>query len=340
MSAAPLVIANVGLVTSVGLSFPATCAAIRASIANHSPTRVYATDGQWIVGAQVELKESLKGRARFVRMLAMAIDECLAARPERGDLPLLVCLPTPGRNDEVDTSDASLLSDLGRELSIAWEPSLSSVFRCGRGGVFAALARARMLMTDRHVSAVVVAAADSLLGTGTLSDLDRRRRLLTDYNSDGFVAGEAAGALLVTRTRSDGVNLVCRGLGVAREEALPDSGRPLRADGLTTSIMGALQEAGCAMQDIDWRVTDNSGEQYYFKEAAIALARLLRVRKEEFDIWHPAECVGEVGAAIGPIMIGAVLAAGQRGYAPGAMALLHAGDDSGDRYAAVLQLIG
>ena len=50
----------------------------------------------------------------------------------------------------------------------------------------------------------------------------------------------------------------------------------MRADGLATAIKGALADAGCEMHDMDYRITDLSGEQYYFKEAALALSRTLR----------------------------------------------------------------
>ncbi len=96
-----------------------------------------------------------------------------------------------------------------------------------------------------------------------------------------------------------------------------DSGEPLRADGLTTAINGALTDAGCQMHDLDFRITDVSGEQYYFKEAALALSRILRQRKEEFDIWHPAECIGEAGAAAGIAVLADANAACRKAYAAG-----------------------
>jgi 3-oxoacyl-[acyl-carrier-protein] synthase-1 len=49
------------------------------------------------------------------------------------------------------------------------------------------------------------------------------------------------------------------------------------------------------MHDFDYRIADISGEQYYFKEAALALARTLRRRKPEFDLWHPANMLEKPG---------------------------------------------
>ena len=95
------------------------------------------------------------------------------------------------------------------------------------------------------------------------------------------------------------------------------------------------------MHDMDFRITDISGEQYYFKEAALALSRTLRQRKEEFDIWHPAECTGEAGAAVGR----GGHRAGRRGLPQGLCAtgrniLAHLANDAGQRAAVVAAVPG
>jgi len=130
------------------------------------------------------------------------------------------------------------------------------------------------------------------------------------------------------------------GIGMASEPAPIGSGEPLRADGLTAAIRAALQDAAVEMHQIDFRVTDISGEQYYFKEAALALSRILRQRKAEFDIWHPAECIGESGSVAGLVAVIVADAASKRAYAPGPMVLCHMSDDVGDRAAIVLRWTG
>ena len=87
---------------------------------------------------------------------------------------------------------------------------------------------------------------------------------------------------------------------------------------------------------MDYRLSDLSGEHFYFKEAALALSRTLRRRKEEFEVWHPAECIGETGAAAGIAMLAVADAARQMGYAPGPRVLLHLANDDGQRAAAVV----
>jgi len=129
------------------------------------------------------------------------------------------------------------------------------------------------------------------------------------------------------------------GSTLATEQATIEKEEPLRGAGLSLAINQSLQDAGCEMHDIDFRITDISGEQYYFKEAALALSRTLKGRKEEFDIWHPAECIGEVGSAIGPTMLAVAEAAGRKAYAPGPAMLVHAANDAGERAAVVTRYV-
>ena len=63
------------------------------------------------------------------------------------------------------------------------------------------------------------------------------------------------------------------------------------------------------------------------------LKLLSKLRREEFEIWHPAECIGEAGAATGFACLAAIRAAHAKGYAPGPRALLHLANDSGARAA-------
>jgi len=130
--------------------------------------------------------------------------------------------------------------------------------------------------------------------------------------------------------------LICAGIGFGVEEAHIDSEEPLRADGLCIAIKEALEDASCDMGDMDFRIADLSGEQYYFKEAALAVLRLLRKRKQEFDIWHPADCVGEVGSALAAVMLVYLKAACEKGYSEGNNILAHLGNGDGKRSAMVL----
>lgn len=183
----------------------------------------------------------------------------------------------------------------------------------------------------------MIAATDSLLVAATLAHYEEYERLLTSNNSNGFIPGEAGAALVVEPVAAkQGAQLICAGLGFGVEESHVYSEEPLRANGLSAAIREALEDASCDMGDMDFRITDLSGEQYYFKEAALALLRILRKRKQEFDIWHPADCIGEVGSALAAVMLIYLQAACEKGYSEGNNILAHLGNDDGKRSAMVL----
>jgi 3-oxoacyl-[acyl-carrier-protein] synthase-1 len=287
----------------------------------------------------VLLERPWRGLEKLVQMLRLAVEECieLGEPPEPMTLPLLLCLAEKERRGRPDGLEDRLLDDLPQRLGVEFHPGLSSVISFGRVSVAIALAKARTFVHERGVPRVLIAAVDSLLVGPTLAGFDAQGRLLTTRNSNGFVPGEAAGAVLVGRELDPGPGLRCVGLGFSEERATVAGDDPLRADGLTDAVRRALIDAGCELHDLDFRITDNSGEQYYFKEAALALTRILRVRKAEFDIWHPADCIGETGAASGVAALAVALSACRKTYSPGPGILLHAANDAGQRAAAVLR---
>lgn len=340
MDQRPISFRSTGLVTSVGLSAPASCAAIRAKLTQPSALHVADSRGDRITAHEVQIDSASRGLDRLAHLLAHAIEECLIDEPREnwGAIPLLLCVAEVQRPGRTDGLDERLLLDLQRRLNACFAAD-SAVIPRGRVGVAVALARAQRLIRERGHRQVLIAAVDSLLGWATLNHYDRDERLLASSNSNGFMPGEAAGALLVAAA-SEPAQMQCLGVGFGMEAAHIGSGLPFRGDGLTAAIKEALLQAGCEMRQLDYRVTDLSGEQYYFKEASLALLRTLRQRKESFDLWHPAECIGEVGAAAGIVMLAVATCASQKGYAPGSNVLAHWANDAGQRAAAVLHWPG
>jgi 3-oxoacyl-[acyl-carrier-protein] synthase-1 len=108
---------------------------------------------------------------------------------------------------------------------------------------------------------------------------------------------------------------------------------------MVQAFKSALADANKTMGDVDYRITDSNGEQYWFKEAALAVTRLLRARKEQFEIWHAADCIGEVGAAAGISALGICLAANRKDYAPGPAALCHLSGENKERVAMILSSV-
>ena len=194
------------------------------------------------------------------------------------------------------------------------------------------------MLAEGRYTRVIVAGIDSFLAGATLAAYDREDRLLTEGQFKWLHprrgGGRGPAGAVGRRIRSP---LLFRGLGFAREPAPRGSGKPLRADGLAQAIRGALDEAGVALKDCDHRIADVNGEQYRFKEAALVITRLLRDRKVMFSLWHPADCIGEVGAATLPAMLAVLLRGAKKDYLPGPVFLGHLGNDDDKRAAFVTE---
>lgn len=338
MSGLPLAITGVGLVTGVGLNAPSSCAAIRCAIDNFQETRFMDRGGEWIMGCTAPLEQPWWGKAKLVKMAGAAIRECLSGNPQvvAPSTPLLLCLSEKERPGRVFDDDNLFFLDLQEELQLRFHPKSRTIAQ-GHVAVAVALRHARELIQKEDVPHVLIAATDSLLVSQTLGYFEEKERLLTSRNSNGFIPGEGAAALLVALATPHGENrLVCRGLGFGIEKAHIDSEEPLRAGGLMAAIRESLEDTGHGESLLEFRIADIAGEQYQFKEASLAFSRLDRTKREEFDIWHPADCIGETGAVIGLAMMVVLKAACEKAYVKGRHVLAHMGNDDGKRAALVL----
>ncbi|MNQ32985.1 3-oxoacyl-(acyl carrier protein) synthase [compost metagenome] len=328
-----------GMVSAVGLDAPSSCAAIRCALDNFQETRFIDRGGEWQIAAEVPLEHPWRGRTKLIRMAARAIAEALRSVPgcAAEKTPLLLGLAEAERPGRLEGLDISLLHGIERELGLHFHGS-SNVIPRGRVSGAVALLNARKLIHEQGHRHVLVAGVDSFLAGPTLAAFEGRERLLTSQNSNGFIPGEGAAAVVIgAPVASEAPQLACIGLGFGMEKATVEAEDiPLRAEGLTQAVRAALAEAGCGLEKMDYRLTDISGEQYYFKEASLALGRTLRVRKEHFHLWHPADCIGETGAAIGPAMLTVALAACRKNYGEGPNIFCHLGNDAGQRAAALL----
>lgn len=333
MSDRSIAVLNTGLVTSVGLDAPSACAAIRAKLTNPLQTRFIDSDGEWIMGHEVPLEGPWRGLAKLAKMAAKAIEEAMrdVSRRDWAKVPLLLCVAEKDRPGRLDGLDDRIFTAIQAELNVSFD-TRSAVVAHGRVGVAVAISQARALICEQKAPCVLIVAADSLLSWPTLSHYERCHRLLTPLNSNGFMPGEGAGALLVGQAGAT-PQLHCTGVGFGVEKAHIDSEEPLRADGMTHAIKAALADAGREMHHMDFRITDLSGEHYYFKEASLALSRTLHRPKEEFDLWHPAECTGEAGALAGVAVLALADAACRKNFTKGPDIVAHMANDSGQRAA-------
>lgn len=193
-----------------------------------------------------------------------------------------------------------------------------------------ALDQARRLLADHTCPYVMICGVDSYLTSGTIAHYLAQRRLLTPDNPNGFIPGEAAAAIICAPPGVGGaLRLIGLGLGRERAYIYNKADLPFRADGMTKAYEAAFTEAGCRHSDIALKIGDLPGESFWFKQTALAMLRTQRARSAVQPIWAVAASVGNIGAAVVPLMVGWAFEAGKKGYSPNGPVLVEASADDG-----------
>jgi 3-oxoacyl-[acyl-carrier-protein] synthase-1 len=332
------------MVTALGFNSPASLAAIRAGISGVSEAKLWDSEsGEYLQGGRPQTPQWWEGPEMLAELAVPPIKECLANIPQEthGSIPIFVLLSPPSRPFRHSSLEGITLQGIEHRLQYKL-PSGSSLINKGRSGIFHALQAAKQLIKMQRTSYCIIVGVDSFLSQNVVEAYLKERRILTNDNSNGFIPGEASCAILVGNQGLESDGLLCiTGMGLGHEEATIGSEKPVTGDGLTQAIRLALNEANISFSDTDFWLNDQNGEHYKFKESTLARIRLERLRKEprqrRFETWHPIEYLGEIGAAIGPCLLGIALFAYLKGYAPGLRALMHLSEDDGERAALVLE---
>ncbi|MFO1049131.1 MAG: hypothetical protein U1E52_14670 [Geminicoccaceae bacterium] len=325
------------MVSPLGYSVDSTCAALRAKISAFAELRYQDDLGEPIVGAIIpDLPWEMRGRARLVaiaQLVLESLDAELGSHLPWGHMPLILCTRESAR-------PGPHLGGIVAELQFPHDTTFGGAqavhIASGHVAAFEGVERARRLLAVDGEEACLILAVDSLIDARTLSWLDGNSRLKTSAQTDGIIPGEAGCLALATLRPHAPGHVVVKGIGLATEAATVLNDEPLRAEGLTVALREALREAGIGLHDVDFRLSDVAGESYAFEELVLAQTRLMRKVRPSQPLWHPADCIGDCGAAAGLVQLAWAGQAFQRDYAPGPLAALHGSSVFGARAAAVV----
>ena len=338
----PIQIESVGMTSSLGVGVDVNCAAIHLNYDGFALTDFKQPNlNKPLIGAAVDCES--RGDRRIADMAQQAISEALSDQPiAENSLQPIVCLADsnlPHFNAESAQVVANHLSEhFGSVFKSDW-----LFLRKGAVGLVTALEESRKFLYEDAAEYVLLIASESLLTKASIEyyGSDGKApycRLLTEDNADGFIPGEAAAAVLLSRPKSSkGNRLWCTGIGFGTESAQVGSGEITRAEGLVSAVEQATKEAGFTVGNTDFRVNNCSGEKYFFEEDALMLYRTLRPVKDDHPLWHTADSIGEVGAVAGVAMIALVYWAAQNNKMPGPRALCCLHSDYESRGAFVIE---
>ena len=339
-----LTLLGFGAVTAVGLTAGRSCAAIRAAITgfadlgffHHHPDPIPLIGAQVLLGPDPEEDETFD---RLVRLAAAAVRECLdESGVDPSHTALLLNWREPFREDaDLDGRDAALLAAIEETLELKFHDA-SRVLRDGKAGAFRGIQQSAALLNAGTVSACITGGVDSYLNEDDVIRFETVYRIKREGVVRGFIPGEGAAFVAVAApgrfwspdSRARGEIL---GVGLATEDpsvTVLSDGHPT-GRGLQRALEATIRDADIAESRVEFRVSDQNGESYHSIESTFALSRFYRTHREECPLWVPAASVGEIGAAVGPLLVMMASIAMEKGYAPGALAMCEASSDEGLR---------
>lgn len=322
----PVDIVAVGMTTPVGLDAQRAAAAIRAGICRSAETSFENEDSEPQVMSLVGdeylpvLHPALPevGRAaataRTIQLGTYALAEACAPCPIPP--PLLLALREEDGIDQIE--GPAFIRDLATQARVELDLRNSRLYRQGGAAGLFALRDAMALLASDRVPCVLVGGVDTMTDPGQLRELDREGRLL-GRSIDGFIPGEGAAFLLLTspstrrRLRLEPFASVV-GVGLGSETGHRYSSEPYRGDGLDAAFKDLFASLPTTIGKVETVYAGFNGESLPSKEWGVAYLRSNRRFAENPRIEHPADCLGDAGAALGPIMLGLAAIGIRRAY--------------------------
>jgi len=342
----------VGMMTPVGIGASQTATSVRAGISRQAESSIYNKRFQPMKMALLPddalppLEASLESvvglttrQARMVRLAAPALQEVLAKVSNSAEVPVLVGTPEPlpGRTDPAGDK---FLEYLGRQSGCKFNSVQSKTFPFGRSaGVFALKEGLRRLQSTK-AQYVVVGGVDTYLDLYLLGTLDMEERILADGVMDGFVPGEGAAFLLLSSDpkHSSDKELLGYVTGVATgiEKGHRYSEEVYRGDGLSNTVQELFSDVPSSATKVNTVFAGFNGESFWAKEWGVTYLRNKERFNENIRVQHPADCFGDAGAALAPLMLGLGAIGMHKRYLNGPC-LVWASSDREERGAALIQ---
>ncbi len=312
-------IAGVGMVTPLGVDTSMTTAVINAGITPVSEVEFYDDDfaplkmclvpdgalDSTIDGVKLIMPLSAR-QYRMLQLSVFALSELEEYLPEGYSPPVFLAGPEDVVLAE-STNGRLLIENLAVQSKLNIDIKNSRYCALGRAGGLDVIDTAIRYFEQNLGQLVIVGGVDTFYDRAIMTHYVSKKRLIVSDARDGFIPGEGAGFLLlvspnaperlIKASKSYVVNF-----GSGFEEGYIGSDRPYRGDGLATAWGGALNSPICL--DIQCIMSSMNGEHYFAKELGVAITRNNGKIAENPDMQHPAEFCGDLGAAMGPVMVG------------------------------------
>lgn len=317
-------ILGLGMVTPVGLTAAAAAAALRAGIVRTRESSFIDRHSEPIVASFLDEKflpalrlpkATLKvPSVRYERMLRLAAPALQQACQGISKPTLLLALPEDGHGVGLE-----FLEQLAQQSGVELDVRRSKLFPHGRAGSLLALAEALRRLATNASTPVVVGGVDTYCDLPLLDSLWDESRLLVKGLTDGFVPGEGASFVLLSKPgqgRQLGLVPLARilGVGTGVEKGHLHATEPHLGDGLAEALHRLFSEVAAEKPRVRCVYAGLNGESFWAKEWGVSYLRHSHYFEEGFRLEHPIDCMGDPGAALGPILLSLAAIGVQREY--------------------------
>jgi 3-oxoacyl-[acyl-carrier-protein] synthase-1 len=293
--------------------------AIHARIQLFGDTGLDGPAGNPITGALTPLRPKPGRLDRVAGLGLLALTDCAAGLPPSPlAVPVFVC---SAETSDLGSPEGELLEAILAGAPFPVDRARSRILARGKDALPEALASIARLLTAREAPGCYLVGADSLIGRKRLRRLARAGTIVDGVNSDGFIPGEGAAALLLAPHADRATKAIIAGLGSARDAGLA-KGQAATGQAIGQALDQALAEARLPPARLSAAVHDLAGQYALFEELALATARPPLASLPALKMIQPAIATGELGAASGVVSLAAAAFFLERGVAGEAAAAL------------------
>lgn len=311
-------IAGIGMITPLGANAEMTAAFVRCGRSAYRECNFFDEDFNNIKMATVPDEaledsldeESLTGpmparHARMLQMAKLAMLDLMPKLPPDEKLPLFLAGPEPlAANDQA--FNMTFIHNLALQTGANLDLAQCRINSMGRAGGLNSIKLAFRFFESTNAKWALVGGVDSFYDKEVLNRLVSERRLLCGEITDGFIPGEAAAFLLVTKASINVTGLPCiYEPGSGTENGHLYNEKTYTGDGLANAVTMALANSAPSKK-VQTIFTGMNGEHHWAKEYGVAMIRNRDAFDENAQHEHPADCYGDLGSASGIVMLGMI----------------------------------
>lgn len=308
-----------GAVSSVGLNSIQTYTSVSSGISRFTETNIHNKRFQPIVMATLPntVLEPLKSeiyqhqiintrKQRILQLAGMALTDLNDNVKNIFSCHCPVYIGVAEQKPDIDFSASSAFFEyLKIQSGLDFNTEKSRLFPSGKASFFQAVNEAVSEIKKGNEQNIIVGAVDSFMDLMLLDSLDLEDRIMGDGVMDGFIPGEGAGFLLIgeqPETNSHFVEMAAiDAVATGFEAGHRYSDEIYRGDGLASTFQTLFSDMEDSVK-INTVFAGFNGENHNAKEWGVAYLRNSDRFLEEYTIEHPADCFGDIGAALGSVM--------------------------------------